>query len=557
MINVKYYDNGEGTIIKTLVENGSEKTYAYDILVGKNIPKEDSIVDYCYSQFEDNLKTELSRRGIPTNEFCSGTCVAMALAITYGDKTITPLSVLLWGGDEAHPETCTANWGANGLLKWEQEDYDSEDTQMYDNRVGEKYQAVDDSFMENNDEYLKNLKIYLSAGLPVIIRVNNHFMVAVGVESDVKLEDATLDQLVVFDPNWTAGVSDENKIVTFKQSGRYKENNRMLTPYPINSAKMFVTDETGAKTHDPYYIDPVTKADGSIVPAYAGRPLKEAIAAVNNSLMSQEDKDNKIAGLIKLFTGDDGNVYEDLTAVRNGEHLPGDGVTAFKKVTVNVPIAALGISENGEYHAADRNVAAFDPVTVNVSDRYDEGYNAGRQSGYEEGTQEALNGSIKPLSVTANGTYTAADYEGKGFDPVNVNVPGQEEIDTLKKQLDDAERYLSDDDKPVYMLLKGKEVTTTTEVSYTYRIRYDATDTPGDPWFERDRFSVFVTNNATGKTYSDWTTIFNDPEKHPAYNTQKLADCFYVENDIFYYRFGGGSYYVGMVENWRSMNLNF
>lgn len=369
MSNVKYFDNGNGTVIKTLVENGVEKTYAYDILVGKNIPKSDSIVDYCYSQFEDNLKEQLSNKISNTQEFCSGTCAAMALAITYGDKTITPLSVFLWGGDEDHPETCTANWGTNGLLKWEQEDYDTEDAQMYDNRAGGKYQAVDDSFMENDDEYLKNLKIYLSEGLPVIIRVTNHFMVVVGVESDVKLEDATLNQLVVFDPAWTAKNiekgeegTEEKKIVTFKQSGRYKENNRMVTPYPIDSEKKFVYDEKGKKTHDPYYIDPVILADNSIVPAYAGRPLKEAIAAVNNSLMSQKDKVEIITRLKNVFIGE----YESLTAVKNGEYLPKEGVKGYDKVTVNVPLAKFGISENGTYIAQEHDVAGFDTVTVNV-----------------------------------------------------------------------------------------------------------------------------------------------------------------------------------------------
>ena len=46
MINATYIDNKNGTIIKTS-ERG--KQFAYDFLVGRNIPKKDSIVDYCYN----------------------------------------------------------------------------------------------------------------------------------------------------------------------------------------------------------------------------------------------------------------------------------------------------------------------------------------------------------------------------------------------------------------------------------------------------------------------------------------------------------------------------
>ena len=49
MSNATYIDNKKGTIIKTL-DNG--KQFAYDFLVGKNISKEESIIDYCYNQFQ-------------------------------------------------------------------------------------------------------------------------------------------------------------------------------------------------------------------------------------------------------------------------------------------------------------------------------------------------------------------------------------------------------------------------------------------------------------------------------------------------------------------------
>lgn len=58
----------------------------------------------------------------------------------------------------------------------------------------------------------------------------------------------------------------------------------------------------------------------------------------------------------------------------------------------------------------------FAPVTVDVPDRYQEGYD----KGHDDGVKSVV---ISPLTVTANGTYSAADYSCNGFDPVNVNVP--------------------------------------------------------------------------------------------------------------------------------------
>lgn len=86
-------------------------------------------------------------------------------------------------------------------------------------------------------------------------------------------------------------------------------------------------------------------------------------------------------------------------------------------------IRPITITENGKY-PAPAGVDGFNPVNVNVPDRYDDGYSDGENAGYEAGfTAGADSVVINPLSVTENGTYHAADYGCKGFDPVNVNVP--------------------------------------------------------------------------------------------------------------------------------------
>ena len=90
-------------------------------------------------------------------------------------------------------------------------------------------------------------------------------------------------------------------------------------------------------------------------------------------------------------------------------------------------IQPLTVTQNGKYDAP-AGVDGYSPVNVNVPDRYDDGYSDGysdgEKAGYEAGFPAGADSVvIKPLSVTENGTYYAADYGCKGFDPVNVNVP--------------------------------------------------------------------------------------------------------------------------------------
>ena len=83
-------------------------------------------------------------------------------------------------------------------------------------------------------------------------------------------------------------------------------------------------------------------------------------------------------------------------------------------------VKPITITENGTYNVSDAEKAegyvGFEPVMVDVPDRYQDGYD----KGHDDGVKSVV---ISPLTVTANGTYSAADYSCNGFDPVNVNVP--------------------------------------------------------------------------------------------------------------------------------------
>lgn len=89
-------------------------------------------------------------------------------------------------------------------------------------------------------------------------------------------------------------------------------------------------------------------------------------------------------------------------------------------------IQPLAVTENKEYNAADYGYDGFNPVNVNVPDRYDEGYKDGYNDGYNEGYTDgeaAVKAKIQSKTITKNGTYYASDDGLDGFDPVNVNVP--------------------------------------------------------------------------------------------------------------------------------------
>ena len=79
-------------------------------------------------------------------------------------------------------------------------------------------------------------------------------------------------------------------------------------------------------------------------------------------------------------------------------------------------IKPLEVIKNGVYNAP-MGVDGYSPVMVSVADRYQEGYS----QGYSDG-EAAVKAKIQSKTITANGTYTAAADGLDGFDPVIVNV---------------------------------------------------------------------------------------------------------------------------------------
>ena len=88
-------------------------------------------------------------------------------------------------------------------------------------------------------------------------------------------------------------------------------------------------------------------------------------------------------------------------------------------------IKPLTVTKNGTYEKL-AGTDGYSPVYVTVPDRYDEGHQDGYTQGYSDGYtdgEEAVKAKIQSKTITANGTYSAAADGLDGFNPVIVNVP--------------------------------------------------------------------------------------------------------------------------------------
>ena len=97
-------------------------------------------------------------------------------------------------------------------------------------------------------------------------------------------------------------------------------------------------------------------------------------------------------------------------------------------------IKSLTATKNGVYNTP-AGVDGYNPVLVNVADRYEEGYQKGYTDGEKDG-EAAVKAKIQSKTITENGTYSAADAKLDGFDPVIVNV-SDTRIDDITKYIED------------------------------------------------------------------------------------------------------------------------
>ena len=99
----------------------------------------------------------------------------------------------------------------------------------------------------------------------------------------------------------------------------------------------------------------------------------------------------------------------------------------------NPVLQSIAITQYGDYEIkAPEGVDGYNPIHVNLKDRYDEGYADG---------EAAVKAKIQSKTITANGTYSAAADGLDGFDPVIVNVGGTHINGTIYNPNDPDKNY--------------------------------------------------------------------------------------------------------------------
>ena len=216
-------------------------------------------------------------------------------------------------------------------------------------------------------------------------------------------------------------------------------------------------------------------------------------------------------------------------------------------------VETLQVSKNGVYNAPS-NIDGYNTVIVGVADRYEEGYSDGEKKGREDAEAE-LQSKIQSLTVTKNGTYSAASHNLIGFNPVNVQV-----VDT---RIDDVEKFITDfpgDTSDTIGTITGLSPKCTVDGenhTYSYSAMYTAYSDGGQFG------SINAGYNVTVKLYQDGALLQEFYTRIPANSSQdttfnagmdNFADNFYLEkNDdstkvrLRYHYFSLGS--------WSSYNL--
>ncbi len=418
--------------------NGIYDIYSdFDVEEGKNIS------DYAYYQLDTKLLTALGG----SRSFCSGVALAQCLMLYHNDKGIIPYDYV----DEFN--TGNFNWGYAKDVDTDVENKKDRVGKFYDGKTEFDNSTYIDTYAstivgtKQLDNYVDEIADSLKVERPVIICVyhyetkkndqtgeiefykdSTHFVTVVGVKSGVDLDNAELSDFVIFDPGTNKGKQLTTMDNTYTDYNYYPYNYRIITPYLYDSDnKDYIRDENKKKTTDSYYVDPVIKSDQTIIPSDPGRTIKDIIKSINNTSLPDHEKERIIAQMIKTFTGET-DVYINLEITENGEYEPEEGVTAFDKVVVDVKanVRSKGITENGEYRAANDGVEGFNVVNVNVPG-YGEGYLKGFSDAADKirEVEELEEGGGEPVDVPEDddrggGTYHFADGAVKGLSEDNA-----------------------------------------------------------------------------------------------------------------------------------------
>lgn len=189
-------------------------------------------------------------------------------------------------------------------------------------------------------------------------------------------------------------------------------------------------------------------------------------------------------------------------------------------------IQSLTVTQNGRYEAP-KGVDGFNPVIVNVPDRYDEGFQAGYTEGNNDGreAQKKICDEEKAILI--------------------------EEIDKQDEEIETLETYIKTkypDESDTINAIKGVEFIANVpdaKYSYSYRIASPGKLTNGG-LYNSDKYRMYVyVTRSDGEKYTvsamlPETTTGTDTDP-PLYGYNQLGQCAYFTTDgtnaILHYRY--------------------
>ena len=198
----------------------------------------------------------------------------------------------------------------------------------------------------------------------------------------------------------------------------------------------------------------------------------------------------------------------------------------------NPVLQSIAITQYGDYEIkAPEGVDGYNPIHVNLKDRYDEGHQEGYDEGYADG-EAAVKAKIQSKTITANGTYSAATDGLDGFDPVIVNVPDRYEEGYIDGQENGEYIFPDGTEYPDIIEIVGGDTVTDHTTGYGFKVVVDDTD-------DRRKFSMCVVDTK-GNVVEKLTGGQNMPLSDQPYVArieikQETGNWWYAEVTIRYY----------------------
>lgn len=307
---------------------------------------------YTVENYEEFLYSQFE--DLPGEEYdgirstaCSATALASTLGMYYNDTSYTPAMIV-------------DNYWENGQLSgW---------TSFVDSEV----------FISDAEEYLDCIKYQMALGKPVIVCVQGtgttHYVTVIGYVGN-DLADASFDDLIIIESaagTKTTMKNEEKTNTLYEWNSSNNSGNGWRVGYRFVVPYRYSINSNG---------DIIIKGSENMKIRYSTSDIRKMIDSINSQNLPDGEKKRLIEQMMSICLANNNNY-----------------------VLTNVII-----NENGEYKAADEGADGFDTVTVNVADRYEEGYDIGKGEGWSL-AQEYYGGTSGGIGKDFYVCFYTVDY---------------------------------------------------------------------------------------------------------------------------------------------------